>query len=462
MSDAQVEGSLQTIDVAATSPVLESAVPAGASNSNVIEVQNVGRCYRIYDRPQDRLKDLLFARFGEARGRDFWALKDVSLNVGRGEVLGIVGRNGSGKSTLLQIIAGTLQPTTGQVRTAGRIAALLELGSGFNPEFTGRENVYMNGAILGMPAEVMKERLEDILAFAEIGEFIDQPVKTYSSGMYVRLAFAVAVHVDPEVLVVDEALSVGDFAFQAKCFRRIKEFCDRGVSILLVTHDLGSVVRFCNRAILLDHGHLKGTGDPKSIVDLYKQIVSPAAVRPSTATGAAEGAPAGEICFRDRKSFNPGLLEYGSKDVEIVDFQFVDSQGTPVHVLMTDEPVSIEITAIVRRPVKHPIMAFAIKDLKGVELCGTNTLLEDVELGATAPGDRVTVRMTQRLPLQRGAYTLSLGCTEYVDEGLAVHHRLYDAVIFEVHPQRRFVGVFDVRPVMDVSLKRKDGTDDRC
>ncbi|HMO58893.1 MAG TPA: ABC transporter ATP-binding protein [Roseiflexaceae bacterium] len=242
---------------------------AAPADDIVIRVQDVGKMYRIYDQPQDRLKQMLFWRFGRSYGREFWALRAVSFDVRRGETVGIIGRNGSGKSTLLQIIAGTLAPTSGEVQVHGKVAALLELGSGFNPEFSGRENVFMNGAILGISQEEMAQRFEAIAAFADIGEFIDQPVKFYSSGMVVRLAFAVQAQIEPDILIVDEALAVGDFAFQHKCMSKIKSLQERGTSILLVSHDTAAIKAHCNRALMLEHGSVYAAGNADDVSVIY-------------------------------------------------------------------------------------------------------------------------------------------------------------------------------------------------
>lgn len=249
-------------------------------NDIAIRVQNLGKCYQIYGAPRDRLKQFLLPRFQRAIGkqpiqyyREFWALKDVSFEIKKGETVGIIGRNGSGKSTLLQIICGTLSPTSGSVQTNGRIAALLELGSGFNPEFTGRENVYMNAAVLGLSKEEVDKRFDDIAAFADIGQFIEQPVKTYSSGMVVRLAFAVAINVDPEILIVDEALSVGDELFQRKCFSRIEAIKNNGATILFVSHSGSTIVELCDRAVLMDSGEKLAVGVPKQIVGRYQKLL---------------------------------------------------------------------------------------------------------------------------------------------------------------------------------------------
>ncbi|MCP4664724.1 MAG: ABC transporter ATP-binding protein, partial [Deltaproteobacteria bacterium] len=246
--------------------------PIRQTDSVSISVRHLGKCYNIYKNPQDKLKEVL--SFGRRTfHREFWALRHVSLDVKKGETVGIVGRNGSGKSTLLQIICGTLAPTTGSVRIQGRVAALLELGSGFNPEFTGRENVFMNAAVLGLSTEEIHERYQSILDFADIGDFVEQPVKTYSSGMQVRLAFAVAVNVDPDILVVDEALAVGDEIFRRKCFSRIHEMKERGATILFVSHSAGAVIELCDRAYLLDRGEAILNGVPKTVISKYHQLI---------------------------------------------------------------------------------------------------------------------------------------------------------------------------------------------
>lgn len=437
---------------------LREQLAGRGSDELLVEVERVGKYYRLYDKPQDRLKGLLMAPFGRTYGKKFWALRDVSLHVAKGEAVGVVGRNGSGKSTLLQIIAGTLRASSGDVRTRGRIAALLELGSGFNPEYTGRENVYMNASILGLDRAAMDARLDDVLSFADIGPFVDQPVKTYSSGMFVRLAFAVAVNVDPDVLIVDEALSVGDISFQAKCFRKIREFRDRGVSMLMVTHDLSALTRFCHRAVVLDGGRVCGSGSAKAMVDLYKQIVTPpvAAGAPSVAAGSTEddtrNADAPAVLLRERHELNRNALEYGSKDMEIVDFGLADDAGNPVAIFSGGDRLTLTVRARVNRPVKHPILAWTIKDLRGTEITGTNTLYDEEELGVSEPGDEVTVKWEFSPALQKGQYALSLGCTEFVEEGLAVHHRLYDVLPIESLATRKFVGMLD--PMSSVSVLR--------
>lgn len=418
----------------------------------LIQVEGVSKFYRLYDKPVDRLKGLLLAPVGKTYGQKFWALKDVSLHVARGEAVGILGRNGSGKSTLLQIIAGTLQPSGGEIKTRGRIAALLELGSGFNPEFTGLENVFLKGSILGIPRERLETKLDEILSFADIGAFVHQPVKTYSSGMFVRLAFAVAVNVEPDVLIVDEALSVGDLSFQVKCFRKMMEFRERGVSMLMVTHDLSAATRFCERSIVLEKGRVVGTGSAKTMVDLYKQLVVPKEEEkeetPDTAPAVTAQSGGRRLC--EQHELNPGRLEYGGKDMEIEDFGLIDERGEAVTRVKGDETLRLVVKARVKRKVKHPILAWTVKDQRGTEICGTNTLYQEEELGVSEPGELVEVEWKMPLRLAQGTYSLSLGCTELVDGGLAVHHRLYDVITFEVEPTTGFGGLVDLKPVVSV------------
>ena len=281
--------------------------------------------YRLYNKPSDRLKDSL--GFGKKkRYREHYALRDVSFDVREGECVGIIGTNGSGKSTILKIITGVLAPTAGEVSVHGRISALLELGAGFNPEYSGLENVYLNGTMLGFSQNEINERLDEILSFADIGDFIHQPVKTYSSGMFVRLAFAVAINIDPEILVVDEALSVGDVFFQAKCYHKFEEFKKQGKTILFVSHDLGSVSKYCDRVILLNQGEKLDEGSPKAMVDMYKQLLvhqDPVKQAEDEHTAPVNS----ETNWRSGFQVNPNTLEYGDKQAEICDFVVLDSKG---------------------------------------------------------------------------------------------------------------------------------------
>ena len=297
------------------------------SDINVISVQHLSKMYKLYDKPSDRLKESL-GLSRKKKYREHYALHDVDFNIHEGECVGIIGVNGSGKSTILKIITGVLAPTTGEVKVNGRISALLELGAGFNMEYSGLENVYLNGTMIGFSEEEIDAKLDDILAFADIGDYIHQPVKTYSSGMFVRLAFAVAINIDPEILIVDEALSVGDVFFQAKCYHKFEEFKKQGKTILFVTHDLSSVSKYCDRVILLNKGVKLDEGSPKEMVDLYKQLlVGQEPVKQKTDGGEDLAKAAVASISHEHFLPNPNTLEYGDKQAEIVDFAIKDDKG---------------------------------------------------------------------------------------------------------------------------------------
>lgn len=431
-----------------------------------IRVSDLSKCYQIYDTPRDRLKQFILPRLQRQVGRqpeqyyrEFWALKNVSFEIKRGETVGIIGRNGSGKSTLLQMICGTLTPTNGTVQTYGRVAALLELGSGFNPDFTGRENVYMNATVLGLSKEEIDGRFEDIAAFADIGQFIEQPVKTYSSGMVVRLAFAVAISVDPEILVVDEALAVGDYAFQQKCFRRISDIQDSGCSILLVTHDLSSIVQFCRRGIILSHGETLAEGPSKEIVGRFKQYLS--IDEKCKAVTQAEGKdnviphfPIGHM--QQYFERNPNGFEYGDSDARIIDWGVIDSNGKPVSIINGNESVDIVIAVRFLKCCRDPIIGYFLSDLQGREIVGTNTMFEETVIGKKSDNEIVVVKFKQPLQVAAGIYSLNLGCSEYIEDRLVVHHRLYDISFINVYTNKRFVGFCSLQTAVTV-LELEEG-----
>ncbi|MEX3555777.1 MAG: ABC transporter ATP-binding protein [Burkholderia gladioli] len=357
-----------------------------------ISVESVGKCYHIYDRPSDRLKQML--SFGRRRYfREFWAVHDVSFTIGRGETVGIIGRNGSGKSTLLQMICGTVAPTNGSVRASGRVAALLELGAGFNPEFTGRENVLLNASILGFPVEEMRERMDDVIAFAELEEFIDQPVKTYSSGMFARLAFSIAINVEPDILVIDEALAVGDARFVAKCMRRIQDIKAKGVTILFVSHDVASVRTLCERAIWIDKGRLVNAGDVFPVTGRYMEFLfRDESISADSAVDAAKNLPAahlpsvGEsVALSDDEArveqpsdfyveLRP-VTHWGSHKGLILSAAVCDAVGVrrDVHKLNSDIEVRIDVRIPASISRDHLSVAISIKDLKGTDLIVSTT-----------------------------------------------------------------------------------------
>jgi ABC-type polysaccharide/polyol phosphate transport system ATPase subunit len=417
-----------------------------SSNDIVISVSNLSKCYQIYDTPRDRLKQFVVPRLQSLAKqapkqyfREFWALKDVSFEVKRGETVGIIGRNGSGKSTLLQMICGTLNPTSGSIQTTGRVAALLELGSGFNPEFTGRENVYMNGAVLGLSKDEIDARFDDIAAFADIGEFIEQPVKIYSSGMLVRLAFSVSVHVDASLLIVDEALAVGDIAFQHKCFQRIKDLRERGTTILLVSHDLGAIVEFCNSVLVLDSGGKVFAGCAQAAVNQFKQLLSLGSAEVSCTSAKPSRASSNSPLY-SAHSVNPEKDEYGDGTVEIFDWGLLAADGSPASVIESSDTVEILIFVRFNNHCARPIIGYFITDAKGREIVGTNTLYEGIAVGPRASGDEVCISFKQRLKISHGEYFLNIGCSEYVGENVIAHHRLYRLTSISIYSSKKFLG----------------------
>lgn len=419
-----------------------------------IRIDNVSKLYKLYDKPMDRLKESLgFSK--KKRYKEHYALSNVSFDVKKGETVGIIGTNGAGKSTILKIITGVLNPTSGNVQINGRISALLELGAGFNMEYTGIENIYLNGTMIGFSREEISQKLDDILAFADIGDFVNQPVKTYSSGMFVRLAFAVAINIEPEILIVDEALSVGDVFFQAKCFHKFEEFKEMGKTILFVSHDMSSIQRYCDRVILLNKGRKTAEDDSKTVIDLYKKLlVSPEGEAVSLAeTGTepnteAAAEPEGE--WKVNFAINPDYIEYGEKKAEIIDFAIVNDMGGCSNVVEESKEFSVRMKIQFQEDIADPIFAFTIKNVRGVEIAGTNTMYENVNLGTCHAGEVKQVEFRQRAMLAAGEYLLSLGCTGYRGGDFVVFHRLYDVISINVVSEKRMVGFFDLDSTVTV------------
>lgn len=364
----------------------------------VVDFQQVSKSYPIYDSPGDRLKELLSLN-RVSRHRDFWALRDVTFHINRGETFCVIGENGSGKSTMLQIIAGILPPTSGTVAVRGRVAALLELGSGFNPEFSGRDNVYLNAAILGLSSQEIDKRYKDIEAFAEIGDFINQPVKTYSSGMAVRLAFSVAIHVDPEILLVDEALAVGDIYFRQRCMRKVHDLRSRGVTIVFVSHAVGDVKAVGDRTLWLDQGRVRELGVTDAVVAKYlaamvKKDSSYLELKKKTTITRSVRFTAPEIC-----DTIPNIdHRHGNGDAEVIGITVMDQYGSPLHVLEPGIRIIIRISVRAVRHVELPIVGFMMRNHLGIDFAGTNTAREGFELPPMIPGDVYTVDFYVDLP----------------------------------------------------------------
>ncbi len=421
-------------------------------NELAISVKDVTKVYKLYDKPIDRLRETLSLTHKEYH-KKFYALKGLSFDVKKGETVGIIGTNGSGKSTILKIITGVLSPTTGSVRVSGVISALLELGAGFNMDYTGIENIYMNGTMMGFTKEDMDKKLSAILEFADIGDFVYQPVKTYSSGMFIRLAFALAINVDPEILIVDEALSVGDVFFQAKCYKKMESMMKHGATILMVTHDMGSIIKYCNKVVLLNKGEFIAQGSAGDMVDLYKKILAGQFEKlgdEEGIDGKAESmqdspkASKGSSLMKSELTLNPSVTEYGDGRAEIVDFGLIDKKGSVSSLLIKGEEFTIKEIIKFNTSIDMPIFTYTIKDKKGTELTGTNTMFEGCDIRAVKAGDTYEVEFTQRMNLQGGEYLLSMSCTGYEDGQHVVYHRLYDVVNLTVISNKNTVGIYDM------------------
>lgn len=423
-----------------------------------IKVDKVTKIYKLYNRPSDRLRESL--KLTRKRlSKDHVALNAVSFTVDKGETVGIIGTNGSGKSTILKIITGVLNPTSGTVDIKGRISALLELGAGFNMEYTGIENIYLNGTMIGFSKEEIDSKLDAILEFADIGDFVYQPVKTYSSGMFVRLAFAVAINIDPEILIVDEALSVGDVFFQAKCFHKFEEFKQLGKTILFVSHDLSSIQKYCDRVILLNQSNVLAEGEPKQIVDLYKKLLVNQLEIDENGTIVEKASTAGQTdgkgdSWKEYMAINSETIEYGGGEATIADFGIFDDQGNLSTTIEKGQEFTVRMKVVFHSRVEEPILALSIKDSKGTEITGTNTMYEKISFPVQEDGDVQIVAFKQKMTLQGGDYLLSFGCTGYRGGEFTVYHRLYDVCTVSVIDIKRTVGYFDM--LSEVTVETED------
>lgn len=453
------------------------------SSDLAISVNRATKCYHIYDRPQDRLKQSIVPRLQRAIGRppktyfrEFWALKEISLAVKKGETVGIVGKNGSGKSTLLQMICGTLTPTTGEIHTEGRVAALLELGSGFNPDFTGKENVYMNASLLGLSKDEIDRSFSQITDFADIGDFIHEPVKTYSSGMLVRLAFAVQSQVNPDILIVDEALAVGDAKFQAKCFERLKRLKENGTSILLVTHSTEQIVTHCNRAILINEGSLIDAGDPKKVTNRYLDLLfgksSPKQQAPNSNSspiepGDTEAMPSSvspaetpdsllatfmrelqsaQDIFSQRANYNKHEYRWGDGKARLFDFLLSCENSAYPTSIETGKSVDLMLAVHYAEEMRHPIVGITIKTKEGITVSGTNSELsafevqnDEVQLGKT-----IVYHVKFKCHLASGDYFISIGIASRENSDIVPHDRRYDSIHFQVSSDQSHYGLVDL------------------
>ncbi len=398
----------------------------------MLEAYNISKVYRLYRRPVDRIREML--SFGlKTCHTDFWALQGINLAIRPGETYGIVGPNGSGKSTLLQLLCGILEPTTGRVVRQGRVAALLELGAGFNPEFSGRENIYINGEIMGLPRERIAAAMPAIERFAGIGEFIEHPIKTYSSGMHVRLAFSAAIHVAPDILVVDEALAVGDAVFANRCMAKFTELKERGVTVVLVSHDLGIVKQICDRAALLVNGAMVEEGSPTEVTNRYVGTV-------------LERQKAFAIASEPTQRLNPSH-RHGDRLGEIVDLEILDSSDRAVRTLNSGDEMTVRVRTRFRSAQPDPMIGVLIRTRTGLDVFGTNTRIEGTAIGACSAGDEIEAAFTFACNLTAQQYTLTAAVQHPNGHS---HDWLDDAIAFQVLDFKARAGVADLRPRIEI------------
>ena len=417
-----------------------------SENEIAIRLTDVRKVYKLYKKPKDRLFDAFGLLRGKRKPGINEALKGVNLEIKKGETVGIIGTNGSGKSTVLKIITGVLFQTSGDVEINGRISALLELGAGFNMEYTGVENVYLNATMMGFSDEEIEKKLPEILEFADIGDYVYQPVKTYSSGMFVRLAFAVAINIDPEILIVDEALSVGDVFFQAKCYAKFEEFKRKGKTIVFVSHDLSSISKYCDRVYLLNKGNLLGEGSPKEMIDLYKRVL----------VGLYDGDTTPTTNELENTTLNPDTLEYGTRQALITDAYITDEGGRRTSTIIKGTKFTLHMKVNFEDHIPGPIFAFTVKDVRGTEITGTNSMYEKAYTGCGEKGDIMEVTFTQVMSLQGGNYLLSLGCTGFSGADFEVYHRLYDCLDITVVSDKDTVGYYDMFSEVEVKVDGKN------
>ena len=424
---------------------------------NVIEIKNLVKKYKMYNKKKDRLLEILFPKV--QRHTDFTAMNNLNLSVKKGEVVGILGRNGAGKSTLLKMITGVVVPTSGTIEVKGKISSLLELGTAFNMDLTGEENIYQHGQVMGLTREEIENSKQKIIDFADIGDHLYQPVKTYSSGMFARLAFSCAINVNPEILIVDEVLSVGDMAFQLKCFKKFEEFKSQGKTILFVTHNVSDILKNCTRTIILTDGSKIFDGDVKEGVELYKKIITGNMPKAETKEDKKEktNKEYSKAKTKDKNTWkshfneNPNLIEYGNLDAEVIDYGIFDENDNYLNAIDNDKIIKLKSKVKFNKDVDNPIFTMTIKNFNGIEIVGTNTMLEKIYPGKFKKGDIVTVEFIQKLPIAPNKYTLSFSCTHINGEGeLEVLNRKYEALLIEILSSKDCVGFLRIDPKINI------------
>ena len=423
-----------------------------------IKVDHVYKSFNIYYDRANTLKErmLFFARNKRKEKRE--VLKDINLDIKKGETVALIGVNGSGKSTLLKLMTQIIFPNKGTIETRGKLTSLLELGAGFHPDFSGRENIYFNSSIFGLTRKEIDERLDQIIEFSELQDFIDNPVRTYSSGMFARLAFACAINVDPDILIVDEVLSVGDMAFQLKCFKKFQQFKEKGKTILFVTHNVSDVLKNCTRVIILENGKKTFDGDVKEGVELYKKIITGNAPKNKEENKKVEAKK--KTISKDTNTWkshfnqNPNLIEYGNLDAEVIDYGIFDTNGQFLTLIDNEKTVVLKSKIKFHKEVDNPIFTMTIKNFNGVEVAGTNTMIEKIYPGKFKTGDIVEVEFIQKLPLAPDKYTLSFSCTHINANGeLEVLNRKYEALLIEIISSKNCVGMVSLDTKIKISKK---------
>ncbi|MBR3614691.1 MAG: ABC transporter ATP-binding protein [Clostridia bacterium] len=432
-------------------------------SDTVIKISNLVKEYKMYSNKKDRLLEAVLP--GYKKHSTFRAMDNLDLEIRKGEVLGILGKNGAGKSTLLKMITGVVSPTSGSLEVNGKISSLLELGAAFNPELTGYENIYQHGQVMGLSDKEIKEKEQEIIDFADIGEHLSQPVKTYSSGMFARLAFACAINVDPDILIVDEVLSVGDMAFQLKCFKKFEQFKNKGKTIIFVTHNINDVLTNCNRAIILENGKKTFDGTVKDGVNRYKKII--VGIDPDEAerkekekqerikaSKSKEQGNENIELWKDKMNQNPNMIEYGTEEAEVFDYGVFDSEGNLVTTFDNGDVITFKSKVKFYTEVKDPIFTMTIKDFTGKDIAGTNSNIEKVITGTFNKDDVAIVEFVQKVPVAPGKYTLSFSCTKYNLSGeLEALSRKYDAILVEIITTKNTVGI--VRLDSEINVEKQ-------
>ena len=422
-----------------------------------ISVEHISKVYKLYRGKADRLKDALHLT-RQKNYDEFYALSDVNFTVKKGETVGLIGTNGAGKSTLLKLLTGVLTPSEGQIEVNGKVSALLELGAGFNGEYTGLENIYFNGTLMGYTKEQMEKKVPEILEFAGIGDYVYQPVKTYSSGMFARLAFALAINVEPDILVVDEALSVGDIYFQSRCFKKMDDIKKNGTTILLVTHDMSSVIKYCDKVVLLNHGKVVKEGNPKQMVDIYKKILVNQYDENEDTDGAEkkDALTVNKGSWMSQLSLNDKNTIYGNGKAKIIDFGFFDENGRITGMVLKKSIFSFKVKVEFYEDIEYPILTYTVKNARGAEITGTNTMFEKVDFPLAKKGEQYVVTFTQKALLQGGDYLVSFGCTGYENGQFTVYDRHYDVVNLTIVSEQNTVGTFDMDSKVTVERVEHD------